>query len=60
MTWDLSAGFGSGAGRIAVAGWLPFELAQGRVRIALGMRLTGYAGETRSFANRDGVQGALV
>ncbi len=60
MAWDLSAGFGTGAGRIAAAGWLPFELAQGRVRIALGMRLTGYAGETRSFANRDGVQGALV
>lgn len=60
MTLDLSAGFGSGAGRIAAAGWLPFELARGRVRVALGLRLTGYGGETRSFENREGVQGALA
>ena len=60
MAWDLSAGFGGGAGRIATAGWLPFDLAQGRVRIAIGMRITGFGGETRSFENRDGVQGALA
>jgi hypothetical protein len=60
VAWDLSAGFGTGAGRIAAAGWLPFERAQGRVRVAFGLRLTGFGGETRSFANRDGVQGALA
>ena len=60
VAWDLSAGFGNGAGRIAAAGWLPFELAQGRVRIAFGVRITGFGGETRSFANRDGVQGLLA
>jgi len=60
VTWDLSAGFGSGAGRIAAAAWLPFELAQGQVRLAFGARITGFGGETRSFANRDGVQGALA
>jgi hypothetical protein len=60
VTWDLSAGLGNGAGRIAAAGWLPFELARGRVRVALGVRLTGFGGETRGFANRGGVQGALA
>ena len=60
VAWDLSAGFGTGAGRIAAAAWLPLDLAGGRVRIALGTRLTGYAGEARSFANRDGVQSALA
>jgi hypothetical protein len=30
------------------------------VRGALGIRLTGYAGATRNFANRGGVQGALA
>lgn len=59
-TWDLSAGFGNGAARIAVAGWLPFELARGRLRVAFGVRLTGFGGETRGFANRDRVQGALA
>lgn len=60
MSWDLSAGFSSGAGRIAAAAWLPFELARGQVRLAFGARITGFGGETRSFANRDGVQGALA
>ncbi len=60
VAWDLSAGFGAGTGRIAAGGWVPFELALGRVRIALGLRLTGYASDARSFANRDGVQGALA
>lgn len=59
MTWDLSAGFSSGAGRIAAAAWLPFELARGQMRLAFGARISAFGGETRSFANRDGVQGAL-
>ena len=30
------------------------------MRIAFGVRITGFGGEERSFANRDGVQGALA
>jgi len=60
VAWDLSAGFGNGAGRIAASGWVPYELAQGRVRVAFGVRITGFGGEARSFENRDGVQGALA
>ena len=60
VTWDLSAGFGNGAGRIAAAGWLPFELMRGRGRVAVGLRLSGFGGATREFANRGGAQGALA
>lgn len=57
---DASVGAKSGAQRVALSAWRPIFDVAGRVRLGLGLRASGYEGDTVDYENQDTVKGNLA